>query len=83
MRKGSTETDKLCISSWDVNFRTFLRYSKHSLIRTHERTVACKTQITAFMISNVDVSNTQATELVGCLSQEASMSDIRCLSSSE
>ena len=33
------------------NCRTFQRYSKHSSIRTHERTVACKTQITGFLIS--------------------------------
>ena len=32
-----------------------------------------------FWLVNIEVSNTQATELGGCLSQEASISDIFCL----
>ena len=52
---------------------------------SNSREDCCKAikQKLCFWLVNIEVCNTQATELVGFLSQEASMSDICCLPSSE
>ena len=82
MSKGSTETR--CAPQFIHRVSNYIRIVNRKVaINSRANYFNAKGRRASFRKVNLEVSYTQVTELLGCLFQEGSVSDIRCVSSIE